>query len=383
MKKVIIILVLIITFFSCQKKKEFSEIICNVENSEGLELVYYVDGKDFKDRQIKKVKNGKAIFEMKNQTNEIGFIVSSFNLKNSNKIRIKVLPDEKTINLRFNVAKDSIQVDDNVFEQVYRFRNINFTTNSNNKEYRRITDQLKKIRYKGGISYSKLDSLSEYIFPSLQTEKLNLYKKIAYNSSLNNVVKTEILHDMLVMELLFEKVDYISEKEKEKINLFFNEVKSKTNNSNVYFKLEDKINSINKVKPKKIKFKEFVLEDINGEKVSLSNLVKKNEFTLLYFWVRNCGPCRTFNKKLQTKNKTLIENGIEIVHISVDLSREYWRTATQEDSISWMNLYAGRNEKLHSDYRIKFWPTKVIFNNKKELIDFDFINPEDLLKLVK
>ena len=383
MKKSIIVLVLIITFFSCQKKKEFNEIICNVENSEGLELVYYVDGKDFKDRQIKKVKDGKAIFEMKNQGNEIGFIVSSFNLKNNYKIRIKVLPEKKTINLRFNVVKDSIQVDDNIFEPIYDFRNINFETNSVNQKYESIINLINKKRLKTGITYSKLDSLSEFVFPPFKKNILDIYNKEVYNSNLENVLKIEILHDFIVDRFFFERINYISDQEKEKINLFFSEVKSETNNSNVYFELEDKINSINNIKSKKIEFKEFVLEDIKGKKVSLSELVKKNKFTLLYFWVHDCGPCRTFNEKLQTKNKILIENGIEIVHINVDLSREYWRNSTQEDSINWVNLYAGRNEKLHNDYKIKWWPTKVIFNSKKELIDFEFNEPEELLNLLK
>jgi thiol-disulfide isomerase/thioredoxin len=383
MKKAIIILVLIIVFFSCQKEKGFNEIICNVENSEGLELVYYVDGKDFKNRQVKEVKDGKVIFEMKNQANEIGFIVSSFNLKNSRKIRIKILPEKRTINLHFNVVKDSIQVDDNVFEPIYDFKNINFDTNSANQKYKSIINMLNKKRLKFGVTYSKLDSLSEFVFPPFKKNVLNIYNKEVYNSNLENVLKIEILHYMIIDGFFFERIPYISNQEKEKINRFFSEVKSKTNNSNKYFKLEEKINSINNIDSKKIEFKEFVLEDINGEKVSLSGLVKKNKFTLLYFWVQNCGPCRSFNKKLQTKNKLLIENGIEIVHINVDLSRDYWKAATKDDSINWTNLYAGKNVNLHNNYRIKWWPTKVIFNKKKELIDFDFSNPEDLLKLVK
>ena len=381
--KRIIILVLFAALFSCQKGEKIHNIVCNVENAEGIELVYYVKGEDFKNRQTKRIKDGKVIFEMKNQTNEVGIIESSLNIKKGNKFGIKILPETKNINISFNVTKDSIQIDYNVFEPVYRFRNINFTTNSISKEYRKITSQLREIRYKGGISYSKLDSLSKHVFPSIQTKKLNLYEKIVNSSPLNDVLKTEILHDMLVMELLFEKVDYISEKEKEKINIFFKEIKTNSKISSTYFMLQEKINSINKVKPKKTKFKEFILEDINGKKVSLSNLVEKNEFTLLYFWVHNCGPCRSFNKKLKSKNKILIENNIAIVHVNVDLSRDYWKKATKQDSISWTNLYAGKNIDLHNNYRIKSWPTKAIFNKNKKLIDFEFINPEDLLKLVK
>lgn len=382
-KNLILFLVLTIFIFSCQQKKKNTKIICNVENSEGQELVYYIQGQDFNKSQIKKVTNGKVIFEMINKPTEIGYIASNFNIKKDYNNAIKVFPEKKATNINFDLIKDSIQVDDNVFEHVYRFKNIHFKDGSINKKYRDLKSELSKNRKYPPVSFSKLDSLSKYVFPEYKKKVLRFYDKKIYNTNIDSILKIEILNDILVYGFLFEKIEYVQNEEKEKINLFFNEVKSNINNSNNYFKLEEKVNSINKIKPKKIKFKDFIFEDINKNKVSLSSLIAKNKFTVFYFWVYNCGPCRVFNKKVKSKNELLQKNNIEIVNINVDLTRKYWKKGTKEDTINWKNLYAGKNSDLHNHYKIKWWPTKVIFNQNKELVEYEFVNPEDLLNLVK
>ncbi|WP_439128918.1 TlpA family protein disulfide reductase [Polaribacter sp.] len=378
MKK--IILIFLVVFISCNKNKEFNEIICNVEKAEGLELVYSINGEDFKKRQIQKVKNGKVIFKSFKETTEMGYIESSYNLDKYNNQRrvVRVLPEKNSINLNFNITKDSTEIDSAIFAPIYSFKKIVFTNNGNNKKFQNYYD--KKINISKGIyfSYSERDSLNKYVYPEIKRKLLNLYEE-KFKESKNEILKIEILSDML-KGFVFESNEDITQEERTKINLFFNKIKIKPNN-NSFYKLQEKINEINKIDKNKIEFTEFILEDINHQKHELSKLVEKNEFTVLYFWTAGCGPCRSFNKKLKSKNSILNNNGIEIIHINVDLQKKYWEKATKEDSIFWTNLYAGKNLVLHKKYNIRFWPTKIIFNKNKELIDFEFNEPEDLLKL--
>lgn len=382
MKKTKIILVITILFFSCNKNKEYNEIICNIENSEGFELVYSVEGEDFKNRQVQKVKNGKVIFKSSKNNIEMGYIESLYNLdKFDNQRRwIRILPENETINLNFEIIKDSIEIDYNVFAPIYNLENIVFNGSSNNKEFHNYLDE-KYDNYLKGISYSnsKKDSLNKYVFPNIKRKLLNLYDE-KYQKSDNEILKVVILSDML-NHWVFDSYEHFTEEEKTRVNSFVNKIEV-NQKSTSFYKLQERVNEVNKIDRNNIEFTDFSLEDSEGEKHKLSKFIKNNNFTVLYFWTSSCGPCRSFNRKLKTKNKNLTNNGIEIVSINVDLQRKYWKDATIKDSIFWTNLYAGKNLELHKKYNIRWWPTKIIFNKKKELIDFEFINPEDLLKLV-
>ena len=128
MKKVLLLFVIMFLFFSCQKEKEFNEIICHVENAEGIELVFSTKGEDFKDRQIQKVKNGKVVFKSYNKTTEISYIESAYNLDKYNNQRrwLRILPEKNDINIGFKIIKDSTEVDTQVFSLIYNFEEIKF-----------------------------------------------------------------------------------------------------------------------------------------------------------------------------------------------------------------------------------------------------------------
>lgn len=373
-------LILISFILTSCKHEDSQDIICNVNSPDGFELVYSVEGDDFQNRQIQTVKNGKVVFKFNNNTQEVGYIESLYNLDNYNYQRafVKVLPESKTINVDFDIVKDSIEIDSEVYAPFYFFDNTRFDTDGVNKEFK--TFEVKKFNYLKEIdySYSKQDSLNKYVFPQIKEKLLNLYET-RFKQSQNQRLKVEILNSML-NDLVFESNKHLSEKQISKINTFFNEITISPNNNN-FHKLQKKINDINKIDTEKLTFVDFDFEDTDNQKHKLSKFIETNDYTVLYFWTAGCGPCRSFNKKLTSEYMTLKEKGIEIVHINVDLRRSYWKKATEQDSIFWKNLYAGKNLDLHKKYQIKWWPTKVIFNKNKELVNFDFINPKDLLDL--
>ncbi len=83
---------------------------------------------------------------------------------------------------------------------------------------------------------------------------------------------------------------------------------------------------------------ELKLPSINGDEVSLSEVLSENELVLVDFWASWCGPCiRSFPalKKMYSKNKA---QGFEIVMISIDDRFEHWESASEEHELPWIDL---------------------------------------------
>ena len=93
------------------------------------------------------------------------------------------------------------------------------------------------------------------------------------------------------------------------------------------------------------------------------------------------GPCRKFNKEAKPFYSQLKEKGIEIVAINVDRQNSDWKKSSKQDQIEWVNLYAGSNSTIIPDYQITSYPTKIIFDNNKKIIDFH--TAEELLQIKK
>src|SRR5690606_29133495 len=113
----------------------------------------------------------------------------------------------------------------------------------------------------------------------------------------------------------------------------------------------------------------------------LSQIISANDFTVLDFWWSGCLPCRKFNQESTQHYRKLKENGIEIISINVDDGMSKWQRATKQDGIEWVNLYAGANSKIQSDYNIVAFPTTIIYDKNMQMIDFDFHEATELFKL--
>lgn len=88
--------------------------------------------------------------------------------------------------------------------------------------------------------------------------------------------------------------------------------------------------------------KDFVIEDITGETVSLSSNRGKN-YVLLDFWASWCGPCRANNPHLKDLYKQYHTAGLEMIGISLDDNKQAWEQTVFQDSIGiWRQVFAGR-----------------------------------------
>ena len=90
-------------------------------------------------------------------------------------------------------------------------------------------------------------------------------------------------------------------------------------------------------------FPDFIAEDRNGEDVETAVLRKGEKCVILDFWAAYCVPCRKVIPELKSLYADYADKGLEIVSVSVDLKREDWLKALDEERMPWPNLLDTRN----------------------------------------
>lgn len=119
-------------------------------------------------------------------------------------------------------------------------------------------------------------------------------------------------------------------------------------------------------------FKDIVGRNLNNKEVKLSDY--KNKVILLDFWASWCGPCRLENKELGILFKKYERNGFEVVSFSIDTDPEAWKLASEQDSITWVNIsdLRGFFSKQAASYKIRAIPKAILINRNgtiEEILD--------------
>nr|WP_068890604.1 TlpA disulfide reductase family protein [Pedobacter panaciterrae] len=118
----------------------------------------------------------------------------------------------------------------------------------------------------------------------------------------------------------------------------------------------------------------FSAKDINGKTIELSQF-KNKSFVLLDFWASWCAPCREqapYFKKLHEEFKN---KGLELISISSDVNRDYWKQAIKEDGIGgWTNVLMSdayrskKDESLSLKFAIRTYPTTILIDKDGVII---------------
>lgn len=83
---------------------------------------------------------------------------------------------------------------------------------------------------------------------------------------------------------------------------------------------------------------DFSLKNLDGEKVSLSDVLLQNDTVLIDFWASWCEPCVANFPKYKELRDTYGPEGFEIVAVSIDREREDWEYRSTEHELPWVNL---------------------------------------------
>ncbi len=115
---------------------------------------------------------------------------------------------------------------------------------------------------------------------------------------------------------------------------------------------------------------DFVMEDVNGNDLKLSNF--RGKYVLLDFWASWCMPCRAEHPYLRKVYEEYKEKGFEIFAVSLDQAgkKEAWLNAIKKDQITWpqvsdLQFY---NNKAAILYGIKAIPQNFLLDKEGKII---------------
>lgn len=127
---------------------------------------------------------------------------------------------------------------------------------------------------------------------------------------------------------------------------------------------------------------DFTLEDLEGNEVSLSNVLNNNDTVLVDFWAISCAPCIASFPKLKELRAKYKQQGFEIISISIDRTREDWTDGSKEHELPWINL--GELEFWDGDvatiYGVHFIPKSYLIDKESCILQKDL--PPELLEEV-
>ena len=122
-----------------------------------------------------------------------------------------------------------------------------------------------------------------------------------------------------------------------------------------------------------------------GQDFNLTQL--KGKYVVLDFWGSWCGPCMSGVPKMKEYYEKY-KNKIEFIGIACNDKESDWREAIEKNQMSWIHIL---NDKSINDiavlYGINSYPTKIIINQKGEIISkfngerIDFYNKIDSMMI--
>ncbi len=121
------------------------------------------------------------------------------------------------------------------------------------------------------------------------------------------------------------------------------------------------------------KASDFTLADLQGNNVSLFDVLEESDAVLVDFWTVTCGPCIASFPKLKELRAKYKQQGFEVVSISIDLVREDWISGSEEYELPWINL--GELESFYGEvatmYGVRFIPKSYLIDKEGCLLQKD------------
>lgn len=388
MRKILIAFLafLSVIFFACNDKKgnhskqtpEFEFILeGNAKNGNGKVISLYIPSKGLDQRLKSSIENGKYHFQGKASYIENAKIRFEENIvTNSHIYSSKTVFIEPGITqIDFTVAGDSM---------LHILDSLNILKGSNNIYFYNTKPSFYEAYSCWVFSdQERIDSMQQFVYPGVRESVLGVYDSLYAETEYPAVSLyfLKVITDGFERNGPFRK-DQLNDKEIEKLINYFTKANTSLAEYPNYSIVQSSIEKLKDIN-QKIHFTDYEFIDINGQLIRLSDVIKKNNVTVLDFWWSGCIPCRIFHRQTSAVYDSLHRYGIEIIGINVDESKIRWQESALEDSIQWINLYAGAVSEIEIKYNISAFPTKLVFDKNQNLIDFEFKEAIELLKLVK
>lgn len=118
------------------------------------------------------------------------------------------------------------------------------------------------------------------------------------------------------------------------------------------------------------KYINITLPNVEGEEVSLSDVIEANKVVLIDFWASWCSPCMGEMPYLLEAYATYHDKGFEIYGVSLDESNENWKKAIETQGMKWVNVsdVTGWQTSAAQEYSVNSIPTNFLVNAEGEII---------------
>ena len=317
MKKLIISSILILALFACNKNTFKVDVEMTNANGKVVYLQKIVDN-EFVNIDSVFIENNKAHFDVKKDDNNDAYHLFIKGWRRA----IPFFPDNKDV---------AINGDFNAYH---------------------------KVKVQADYTQQFLDSINKV---------LSNVDELAQNKIITDFVKNNDaeFHDELGSYLLYRyKWLFGLDELKDLMTYFGNVSKSYMGKLNEYISLQERT-SVGQP------YIDFTINNIDGQVVTLSELVGKQELLMIDFWAAWCPDCRVENPNIVAVYNDYKDKGFEIISVSLDTDKTIWLKAIADDSLSWENHVSelkGWNCSAASEYGVSFIPQNVLIDADGKIV---------------
>ena len=125
---------------------------------------------------------------------------------------------------------------------------------------------------------------------------------------------------------------------------------------------------------------DFTMNNIEGETVSLSDIVGDNELLMIDFWAAWCPDCRAENPNIVAVYNDFKDKGLDIISVSLDTDKNAWTKAISADGLSWENHVSelkGWDCGAATEYGVAWIPQNFLIDNNGIIVAKN-LNGDDL-----
>jgi len=105
---------------------------------------------------------------------------------------------------------------------------------------------------------------------------------------------------------------------------------------------------------------DLTMNDTEDTPLTLSSL--KGKIVLLDFWASWCGPCREENPTVKKAYAKFKDKGFEIYAISLDVKKDAWLKAIEEDGLPWLHVSDLKNDTSAELYGVSGIPMNFLLD---------------------